>query len=209
LKPEFVSQFTGVPDGVTRDPEVFASWAKQLAEQARDNIDAPEERAAMTEMPELSQEKLDLVVDFYVVAIKGLGLVDFVTPDELPRVSPDFKVPYVPEAGKDLPLLSAIAEGISERRIHGYLDFPVGVDAVKDDDIATIDLMLLHESTVSLSREAASRFRQVVDRVSGALVKVRLENRGLPHSFLEPVVVREDADLASKERVVLMIVGSI
>jgi sodium transport system permease protein len=209
VKPEFVSQFTGVPDGVTRDPEVFASWAKQLAEQARDNIDAPEERAATTEMPELSQEKLDLVVDFYVVAIKGLGLVEFVTPDELPPVSPDFKVPYVPEAGKDLPLLSAIAEGISERRIHGYLDFPVGVDAVKDDDIATIDLMLLHESTVSLSREAASRFRQVVDRVSGALVKVRLENRGLPHSFLEPVVVREDADLASKERVVLMIVGSI
>src|SRR5690606_24481817 len=86
VKPEFVSQFTGVPDEVTRDPEVVASWAKQLAEQARDNIDAPEERAAMTEMPELSQEKLDLVVDFYVVAIKGLGLVEFVTPDELPPV---------------------------------------------------------------------------------------------------------------------------
>src|SRR5690606_3046097 len=75
--------------------------------------------------------------------------------------------------------------------------------------IAAVDLMLLHESTVSLSREAAARFSAVVRRANDALVSVRLENRSLPESFLEPIVLREDADLASKERVVLMIVGSI
>jgi sodium transport system permease protein len=208
VRPEFLESFTGVPEGVTRDPEVFAEWTRDLAKQARDNLDAPEERAGMLQ-GELTREKRDLIIDFYIVAIKGLGLIEFVSPEDLPAPPEDLDLPYIPEAAKDLPILAALADGIRERRIHAYLDFPRGLGVVEQDDVATVDLMLLHESTVSLSREAASRFSAVVERTNDALVSVRLENRGLPHSFLEPIALREDADLASKERLVLMIVGSI
>jgi len=209
VRPEFLESFTGIPDGVARDPEVFAQWTRKLAEQARDNLDAPEERASMAAIPDLSREQRDLIVDFYVVAIKGLGLIEFITPDELPEPPDDIAISYIPEAGRDLPILPAIVDGIRERRIHGYLEFPRGIDVVEADDLASVDLLLLHESTVGLSREAASRFRAVVERANDGFVDVRLVNRGLPRSFLEPVTLREEADLASRERVVLMIVGSI
>jgi len=135
--------------------------------------------------------------------------VRFVDPARLPAPPPDFALDSPPAALAETPYAAAIASAIKERAIHGYLVIPFDPGASARDERIKTEITFIHDSTISLSAEAQKRIRAVIEAVSDHLVRQRLVARGLDEGFIDPLVMKEDTDVASKGTIALAKIGDI
>ncbi|MBI5155159.1 ABC transporter permease [Candidatus Poribacteria bacterium] len=206
VKDEARQALDQIPPDIVKSPEAFEKWTHDLADQMREGIDSIEER---TEGPvsKLPEELQDEALDFYQVAIKGLGLIEFVDPSTLGAPKETFDINSVPEELRGVPDIGKIAAAVRAKEIHGFLSVPPELDTLRGQDVAAVSVTFIHDSTLSLSGEANCRFTQVAGKAGKKIVLHRLGKLGYGENFLEPLKLKEDRDLASKSQQVLNAVG--
>ena len=199
-------ELAGVPEDVLDDPVAFEAWLGTVRQQIVDSLDTLEKR---TEGP-LAGAPKELranALDFYEVAIKGFALVEFVDPAELPAPPEGFEVGELPEPLQALPHIAAVKHAIAKRDVHAYLVIPDELDSLTTQNEHTLEVLLAHDSTVSLSGEAFSRVDLVANRASNAEVEVRLKRLGLSPKLLDAVEINREADLATQSEVAANLIG--
>jgi len=197
-----------IPDGLSRSPEVFESWLRELAPQVRENLDSIDEQ--QTELlDKITPEMREELIDFYAIAIKGMALVEFVDPADLPAPPPDFAPAHVPEGAADVAMMPALAWAIAQRDVQGMLLAPGDHLRLARGDDTTTTLRFVYDSTVPLSREADNRIESVVSAARESIVRERLAGRGIPPAFLEPVALASGTDIASPQKRALNAAGTI
>jgi len=192
-----------IPPEIFTDPAVFAAWTRAAAAKAREGVDSGEGPPADVHLP---PEMVHEVVAFYEVAFKGLGLIEFVDPGSLTMSAAP--VETLPRAlAGDAPARAA-ASAIKAKTIHGYLIAPEqAAEAARAGP--TVELTLLHDSTLRLSEEARRRVQTVLERVNERLVQARLRARDLDRDFLTPLRMRDGMDLATESQIALSYIGGI
>lgn len=205
IRPERLEELDRLPANLLDDPAVFAEWTRTLASQARSGIETDATPAADA----TAAVQNEAALDFYRVAIKALGLVEFVDPDELPTPSPQQRADPIPEALASLPGIERLSWALDTGRIHGSLTVTGTLDDVLARPEAFVEVTLVHDSTAGLSGEAANRIREATGTISRATTGVRLTQRGLPTDFVRPVRWRADGNLAPMGRQVLQHVGGL
>ncbi len=208
LKPEMIGTFGDIPSDILTDPNAFESWIRGITQNVRQGLDTVEEREKYPDI-ELPEKVLDELVAFYRLTIKGLALVRFVDPATLDAPPLDFDSKSVPNGLASHPYADAIVAAIKDRSIHGYLDIPVERVSFDDESLSTVETTYVYDSTINLSAEANRRIRNVIDTVADRLLQQRLADRGLDEHFIEPLVMKEDTDVASKGTIALAKIGEI
>jgi sodium transport system permease protein len=196
-----------IPKGLFSDPAVFEQWARDTVSRVRRGFD-PELEELGEQLPDLPEELRDQLADYYQVTVKGLGLVQFVDPSTLGPPPPDFDPQAIPEDLRSIAHADEIAAAIGSRSIQGYLEIPPAAEEELDGEHeSTVEVLFLHDSTIGQSEEARKRISLVIDQVGAGVVAERLKARGLGEQFLNPLELREDADLASQTQVILSKAG--
>ena len=183
------------------------SW--DVAAKARSEVDEADFDAAPEVDFEVPAESLRAGLDFYEVALKGFGLVEFVDPATLATPPGEPLAAQLSPALRDLPHAAQAAAAIKAREIHGYLFVPPAVAGVREDIGRRVELALLHDSTIRLSEEADDRFYAVTGELRASVVAARLAQEGLPPELLEPLALARGADIASDSEKVFYLIGSI
>lgn len=208
IKPEQLSQIKEIPANLDQDPNAFAAWVRGIAGKAREGIDNPELADRKTEpkvkLPKESEKEL---IEFYQVAIKGLGLVRFVDPADLPDAPADFDKKAIPEDFRSMSEASKIASALRDRTIHGYLIMPENVGSLVSDPGKSLEATFLRDRTADLSGEAQSRMTAVFDAARRAVVAKRLEDKKLSPAFVKPISLSEKGDFATKTDVAMTMIG--
>ncbi len=200
-----------LPAEVLTDPVAFQAWAAKQAEKLRDDIDIDQAEETLKER-KLSKTAIKEGVDFYRVALKGLGLVEFVDPSSLEEPPADFVPPELPDdvQGLDEALVRKVAWAIRNKKIHGYLQMPpkdeLGETPVGDQQLKSL---MVHDSTLDLSDEAFSRVARAVREGSKSLALERLRTEGLDIRYQDPIKVSDESDLATDSDLAMKIIGGI
>jgi sodium transport system permease protein len=200
------------PAELLADPEAFYRWTKVLAERVRVGLDLPREQleGPILELPRRMQDQL---VEFYQVAVKGLGLIEFVEPSSL--VEPPLKAAekiagrVVPDELADEEFMPRLIWAIEEKEIEGFLRMPPQLAELDQFEQEQLEIVFLYDSTVSLSEKAFDRFEQAMEIMGRQVAVRRLEARGLNEKFLEPLVMREETNLATKTEILLSLLSGI
>lgn len=198
----------GLTPGVLEDPDEFRAWAGSLRELVRQNLDAPDKRRAGG-MADLADEMQDEAVAFYRVLVKGLASVEFVDPAGLEDPPAGFDRYDLPDHLAGIPDIDRLAHAINSKQVEGYLDIPGPLDDYQRENHATLDVLFVHDSTISMSSEAFSRIRYVGNQAREKEVELRLVRLGLRPALLDAVDVADDADLASPSEILLSVFGGI
>ena len=199
------------PAAVLEDPQAFQQWVAQQAEKLRDDIDIDKTEEELKGR-EISRSAIKESIDFYRVALKGLGLIEFVDPATLGVPPADFEPPKLPDDVKDMDpeVARKIAWAIRNKDIHGYLQMPakseLGVEPTSSGQLTSL---LVHDSTLDLSDEAYSRVSRALREGSKALALDRLNERNLDIRYQDPVKVSDEADLATDSDLAMKIIGGI
>ncbi|MDK2970698.1 MAG: sodium transport system permease protein [Candidatus Sumerlaeota bacterium] len=208
IRPEKLAELDEVPAEILDDPEAFAAWTHKIAENARAELDDVGERLKDSGGG-LTPEVREQAMEFYDVAVKGLGLIEFVDPAQLAEPPTSFEPGELPEDLAALPTIRRDTAAIASGDVHGVLTVPPTLERVRASDRASLELVFLHDSTQSLSGEAAGRIRRVADASRRAVLIERLERHGLGEDFLTPVKLKRDTDLASVGQRVVQQIGGI
>lgn len=199
-------ELAGIPSAVLHDPRAFHDWTLSIREQIIESLDTAEKRRSGPAM-EVPREVRRAAIDFYEVAIKGLALVEFVDPGDLPPARDGFDPGELSEDLRALPHIGRIAAAVAGRDIAGYLAIPDELDRLAAENDHRIELLFAHDSTISLSREAFSRVAFVAEKASDAEVQVRLRRLGLGASLVDAVGVSRAGDLATPSQVAASVIG--
>lgn len=202
IRPEEREALAAIPGEIFEDPAAFEGWVRDLAEQARAGV----EDSSLTREQEdgtaaLDEDAAGFALDLYRVAFKGLGLVEWVdpetlaTPDETESLSAALE--ELSEESRELPHAAAASAAIQAKELHAYLHLPAGTGSLVEEEQQSLEVLLVHDSTVRLSKEARDRLRFVTEEVGEALVRLRLAERELGRDFLEPLVNARGTDTAS------------
>ncbi len=220
-----VRQLVGqLPTGALSDPEAFHAWttglARQVNEAARGGLSGKPDGIGGLEGVDLSGLSRSLegsggtsglqgaLLEFYQVAIRGLGMIEFVDPAELDPAG-DLAQEEVPAGLRGDPHGAAIVEALRSRRIQGALtvDFP-DADPARSPD-ATVRLGFYHDLSEPHSLEANLRIRTVADHARQSYIRSRIRNAGLPPSILTPVEVKSGTNIASGAEVLIGVLGGL
>lgn len=206
LRPADLESLKSLPTGLLTDPQAFAEWCRSLTKRVRDGMDA-NVKLDEAAKGEISDEIRDELMDFYRVAIKGVGLVEFVTPDSLPPVPAELNRAGIPERLRDSPNIDKIAAAIRGKAVEAFLSIPTDYPGLLQSSEKTIEILLIRDSTIGPSDEAYSRVEGVISRVDQRVVNQRLASKHLSDAFDKPLKLRKRTDLASKSEVALELMG--
>ena len=208
IKPEMMDSMADMPRELLTDPAVFEQWCHDLVDKMRKGLDTEVEKAEGPIL-ELPDELRDHLVDFYWLTIKGLGLVEFVDPASLDPAPPGFDPEILPAELRAAAHADRVAAAIRNKTIHGYLRIPPTALSLTARNDGVAEVVLLHDSTIPQSQETRRRIRFVMDMVGRDVVGDRLAARGLPDEFLEPLVLKDGMDLATKSEIALSNIGGV
>lgn len=211
-----------IPPRVTRDPAVFSGWTRELAVTMRDLLAQDFEGGGALEglgpggssgtgasrkaFGELASD----IGDFYLVAIRGLGLVNFVRPDELKGSGP----PPPPQWNPDGPLANhsqrdRIFRALKGGEIQAYLSIPDPVVGLSADNASSATIWLYYDSTNVKSQETWYRLSIAARKGGQAIVGERMSRIGLTPAFQTPVTMASGTNIASRSQITLSILGGL
>lgn len=209
------------PPTVYGDPVEFETWINEVGDYMTEALSTEDlrERLSEMELPEGApegasggnlgemQDTMQLFVDFYTVALRGLAFVDFEQPDDIDAPPVEFIAENIPQDLLDQPNGLNIAAAIRGKRIQGYLQFPEDPTEALNDESKTMPVTLWYDSTMSSSDEAETRVSRVLSRTGELVVKTRLRDRSLSPDFLTPMQLEGKTNLASRSQEILAAVG--
>lgn len=213
LKPEWRDQLKEIPADLMTSPGSFAAWCRGIADKARAGLDNPEiledEGPEALDLRKLPQALRKEAIDFYQVAIKGLGLVEWVDLRELPEPATPIDIKALPEPLRGQPDVGKIAAAVRGKQIAGALLLPAGVSSLAKNEGESLTTSFVYDATLDLSREARGRVRDVMTVLGRSIVDQRLQARGLPSAFARPLELGESEadDLATKSDVAMTVIG--
>lgn len=208
LKPDQPGAAT-VPGEIFADPAAFQRWTRELARAARQGIDDPADKSATAAQIDLPDAVRTELVEFYRVALKGLGLVEFVDPATLAPPPPGF-VATPPRADRPIvPGGERFEAALRAKELHGYLVIPAEAEQIVDVASQTVLITLIHDSTMRLSKEAGERVAHVIEQAGRSVVKLRLAARQLDPAFVQPLDMQSQNDLATESQIAMSIIGGI
>jgi len=208
IRPRALEQIGLVSQNVFTDAAAFDQWIHEVTREAREVVAVLDfsGKAPALELPKPLQ---DYLIDFYKIAIRGLGLIEFVDPASLPKAPADFEPEFKALNLRPLANAKDIAWALKARQVHGYLQTPKNIDQLQCDDQRALEITLFHDSTVSLSEEAYRRVEYVITKAGHALVQRRLEGRKLKPGFIRPLAMKPATDLATISEIALDKVGGL
>lgn len=203
------------PQAVLDDPLAFKTWVSAQAEKLRENIDVDKAREELKKQ-KISAAQIKESVEFYRVALKGLGLIEFVDPATLGQPPADFQLPKLPDdvEGMETDLLRRLTWGIRDKQIHGYLRMPdkshLGLTPL-DESGGNMQLtaLMVYDSTMDLSDESYDRLSRSLREGSRALALDRLEESNLDIRYQDPVKISDQSDLATDSDIAVKVIGGI
>lgn len=209
----------GIPPKAIKDPVAYEEWAHSLADEARKSLEGEVQiKGAYDQISEFSetrrpaeQELLETVsntvYDFYLLSVRGLGLLRFVDPTTLPDPTPaDMKADLPPQLAKH-PEAFRIYAAIQSKQIHGYLEIDTSMTNLENRHDVSSGLTLFYDSTIPLSQEAHDRVQEVVNSAARGIVDARTLSAGLPKTFLNPIVVTRGTNVASRSQITAAAIG--
>ncbi|MCG3127621.1 MAG: hypothetical protein CHACPFDD_02488 [Phycisphaerae bacterium] len=208
LKPEQTAGAT-VPGEIFDDPAAFQRWTQGLARAAREGIDDPADKSAAAAQIELPDALRTELVEFYRVALKGLGLVEFIDPAVLAPPPPGFVAAAGRPGRPAVPGFERFEAALRAKELHGYLVIPPEAERIVDAVSPTVLITLIHDSTLRLSKEAGERVAYVVEQAGQRVVELRLAARQLDASFVLPLDMQGQSDLATESQIAMAIIGGI
>ena len=208
IKPEMTDVLDEIPGEIFSDPVVFEQWTHDMIDKLRRGVDLEVDEAAGPIL-ELAEELRRQLVDYYRVTTRGLGLVEFVEPASVDPAPEKFTAEVIPPDLAGLPYAGEMAAAIKAKSIQGYLYIPPQVRGLQEDSERAVQVTFLHDSTISQSQEAWQRISFVVGKVGQTLVHQRLSSAGMEETFLEPLAMKQGADLASESEIILSKAGGV
>lgn len=201
-----------IPPDVFNDPNAYRQWTITLSGQMQEAIDSadmitgnlpdiPATATAGAPPPEALAGIGEAVFDFYLVSIRGMGLVDFVDPVELASTTA-----AAPERLSKYDHGDRIHQAIRNKTISGFL--------VIEDDVAnlgagteTARIAFYHDTTNPISAEADFRVATVTNKAREAILQQRVRAQGLPPSFTQPLRKAPGTNLATTSQMALAALG--
>lgn len=201
-----------IPPEVFNNPDAYRQWTIQLSGQMEEAIDSadmisgnlPEIPAGSTNggpTPEALAGIGEAVFDFYLVSIRGMGLVDFVDPAELPAATN-----AAPDRLSKYENADRIHQAIRSKTISGFL--------VIEDDVSnlgagtgTAQVAFYHDNSNPLSAEADFRVATVINKTREAILQQRVQTQGLPPTFTQPLRKAPGTNLATTSQMALAALG--
>ncbi|MDX1971054.1 MAG: ABC transporter permease subunit [Candidatus Sumerlaeia bacterium] len=197
--------FDAIPQGVTQDINVFREWTNTLRKPDPAQKEKARELLAEQDLSDIQKDYREAALDFHDVVIKGYALVDWVSPETL-------SVPEVVIASAEPELFPYDHRGrlgVSQQLVEAVIHLPSGIGEKLLEPRTTTEVTILHDSTISLSREANSRLEQVYRKVAENAAAQRLQGKDLPSAFLRPLRVSLEGNIASRTRITSEFLGSI
>ncbi len=140
-----------------------------------------------------------------------LTTIDYVTAEqvaELEATKASVSEEHLPQELTRNSTFLAAAKDITSRKIHAYLQVPEDFGASAVDGSDSIQLEILYDSTIPLSKEAHRRLSNAVKSLSEELLQARLTHRGLPSDFSQPVRL-ESANVAPPKKQALQLLAGV
>ncbi|MCC5876504.1 MAG: ABC transporter permease [Candidatus Sumerlaeia bacterium] len=199
----------GLPENLFTDPSVYANWCREIAVLTRQMAENPTMDLLEKPLPGGADSiAMSDAGEFFDLAIRSVGLVNFVEPDFL--VGPERETEWSPPPIlREHPRARGIHHGLLTGDIDAYLDIPDAFADLRGDDFARVVLMLVHDSTLPRSQEAATRLRKTIEAGGRELVSQRLANLDMDGRFLDPLIIAEGGNVASQSRQIMAIFGGI
>lgn len=197
-----------IPPEIFTSPDAFAGWTRLIATTAMEKAgevrenQKPSPEALENVLKMLSPQQREAGMTFYNVAIKGLGLIEFVDPPE--AFEPETGADEIPETIK-----TAAAQAIRAKKIDAWLILPPDFETKLGEDMGQTSAAILHDSTIGLSNEASNRLSMSIRTGGRSVVVAKLAGRGLGSEFLTPVELEAGADLAPPSRRIMNLVGGL
>lgn len=213
LKPEQRDKLGAIPPDLMTSPDAFAAWCREIAGKARAGLDNPDLQEAegpeAQDLRKLPKALRRETIEFSQVAIRGLGLVDWVDLASLPEPAARINAEALPETLRDRPGIAKIAAAIRGKEIEGVLLLPEGAGALAKHEGESLTASFIYDATLDLSREARGRVRDAAKVLGRSIVEQRLEAHGLPPALIRPLELEEPEadDLATRSDVAMTIIG--